>query len=263
MSTATPSLTSHLTSLSSVRPYSAATEHAFLTRAGNGTLSKDALALYLSQDRLYVAHGSVTFLGQLLAKIPFSSSRSFSSPKEKFLQRIVRIIDYALQNVIREVNFFNNVAEKFALDINAWNERKSTRDYLAELARVGACGTMEDGVIFLWAMERVYMDAWKYVGSLATANQESEPPSSTRKVVKFLVNNWTNADFAGFVSDLDHVVNYLEIKPGTDAWTRAEEIWSRVVELEEAFWPDVEHEEEELALLRVVSDLPASESSES
>lgn len=29
----------------------------------------------------------------------------------------------------------------------------------------------------------------------------------------------------------------LNIKPGSEAWLRAEEIWGRVVELEEAFWP--------------------------
>lgn len=155
MSTTAPSLTSHLTALSTLRPYSAATEHAFLTRAGNGTLSKDALGLYLSQDRIYAAHGYVTFLGQLLAKIPFSSSRPFKSPYEKLLQRIVRIVEYSLQNVIREVNFFVGTASKFELDIDGWKERKGTRDYLAELGRIGAAGTMEDCVIFLWAMERV------------------------------------------------------------------------------------------------------------
>jgi len=223
------------------------------TRAGKGTLSKDALGLYLSQDRLYAAHGYVTFLGHLLSKIPFSSSRPFDSPKEKFLQRIVRIIDYSLQNVIREVNFFGTVAEKFGLELDGWKERKGTRDYLAELTRVGASGTWEDGVIFLWAMERVYMDAWKYVGSLTSPEQPSINPTPTQQAVAFLVGNWTNDDFAGFVSDLNNVVNRLEIEPGTEAWTRAEEIWARVVELEEAFWPDVENEEQELASLRVVS----------
>ena len=28
-------------------------------------------------------------------------------------------------------------------------------EYTAEMARVGACGTLEDGLVFLWAMERV------------------------------------------------------------------------------------------------------------
>lgn len=42
----------------------------------------------------------------------------------------------------------------------------------------------------------------------------------------------------------------LGIEKGSEAWVRAEQIWQRVVELEEAFWPDVMNEEEELAGLR-------------
>ena len=155
MSSATPSLTSHLVSLSTVRPYSAATEHAFLTQAGKGTLSKDVLGLYLCQDRLFVAHSAIAFLGQVFAKIPFSSSRPFNSPRSQALQRIVRTIDYALKNVIREVNFFNDVAEKFGLDVDGWKERKQTRDYMAELASAGARMTMEESMIFIWSMEKV------------------------------------------------------------------------------------------------------------
>ena len=36
---------------------------------------------------------------------------------------------------------------------------------------------------------------------------------------------------------LTRVTPSLEIAPKTPAFTRAEEIWARVVELEEAFWP--------------------------
>ncbi|TCD71938.1 hypothetical protein EIP91_000070 [Steccherinum ochraceum] len=268
-----PSLTSHLTSLPTARPYSAATHHPFLTAAGSGTLAPASLALFLSQDRLYAAHGYVTFLGHLLTKIPFASSRSFASPEEELFQRVVRIVEYSLQNVLREVGFFGDTAARFGLDLEGWTERKGTRDYLAELARVGALGTMEDCMVFLWAMERVrspspssslcaiwltqsvlwdqvYIDAWKYVGSLVGPEQPSADPSAVQQAVAFLVSNWTNDEFAGFVSDLEHIVNALDIKPNTKAWTRAEEIWARVVELEEQFWPDVEREAEELASLR-------------
>lgn len=41
----------------------------------------------------------------------------------------------------------------------------------------------------------------------------------------------------------------LDIKPGSEAWIRAEEIWGRVVELEEAFWPLCT--DEELTVLSV------------
>ena len=33
------------------------------------------------------------------------------------------------------------------------------------------------------------------------------------------------------------VLRSLGIEPGSPAWVRAESIWARVIELEEAFWP--------------------------
>ncbi len=151
----TVTLTSHLRSLSTTRPYSAATEHEFLSSAGKGTLSPDRLALYLSQDRLYAAHAYPLFLGQILSSIPFSSLDPRDSPEEKFNQRIVKIVGDSLQNIIREVSFFDEVAEKFGLNLDVWKERKATRDYTAEMAWVGAIGTLQDKLVFLWAMERV------------------------------------------------------------------------------------------------------------
>ena len=148
-------LTSHLTSLSTTRPYSAATEHEFLSSAGKGTLSADRLALYLSQDRLYAAHAYPLFLGHILSSIPFSSLHAKNSNQEKFNQRIVKIVGDSLQNIIREVSFFDEIAEKFKLNLDIWRERKATRDYTAEMARVGAVGSLEEKLIFLWAMERV------------------------------------------------------------------------------------------------------------
>ena len=148
-------LTSHLTSLSTSRPYSAATQHPFLTAAGNGTLSHDLLSLYLSQDRIYAAHGYPRFIGLLLASIPFSSRHGVESRDEQLNQRIVRIANYALTNVIREVTFFVETAQDHGLDLDAWKERKQTRDYTAEMIRVASAGRLEDAVVFLWAMERV------------------------------------------------------------------------------------------------------------
>lgn len=59
-------------------------------------------------------------------------------------------------NVRREVGMFSEVEQKYQLPSFAgWRERKATRDYTAEMARVGALGSFEDGLVFLWAMERV------------------------------------------------------------------------------------------------------------
>lgn len=110
-------------------------------------------------------------------------------------------------------------------------------------------------LLIVWPLAtQVYLDAWNYVKSLlpnATAGAGSALPA-----VKELVENWTNPEFVRFVDVLGDLVNRsvsmhdarsdvqsahriyrLSIVPGTPAFLRAEEIWARVVELEEAFWP--------------------------
>jgi formylaminopyrimidine deformylase / aminopyrimidine aminohydrolase len=158
------SLTS-LLSTSSAR-YSAATGHPFLTAAGNGSLSKDRLACWLAQDRIYASHAYPRFIGQLIAKIPFSSAHAPTSAEQQGNDRILRVLSFSLENVVREVGFFKETSEKFGLEIRirrgehdaGWIERKATRDYTAEMARIGAICTLEEGLTFLWAMERVSFD---------------------------------------------------------------------------------------------------------
>ena len=148
-------LTTHLASLSTPRPYAAATQHAFLTAAGTGTLPLPLLSLYLSQDRLYAAHAYPRFLGHLLTHVPYSSSHAMNSREEQLNNDIVKVLSFALVNVRREVGMFGQVEREYGLNFAQWRERKQTRDYTAEMARVGAQGSIEDGLVFLWAMERV------------------------------------------------------------------------------------------------------------
>ncbi|KAI0072927.1 heme oxygenase-like protein [Panus rudis PR-1116 ss-1] len=240
-------LTSHLTALSTTRPLSAATEHDFLTSAGKGTLSPSLLSIYLSQDRLYAAHAYPKFIGHLLASIPFSSLHPLNSPQEKFHRKVVEVLTGSLTNVLRETAFFESVARKYGLQLEGWRERKATRDYTAEMIRIGATGRLEDGLVFLWAMEKVYLDAWTYVKDTRATQSSASGPTS--EAIAELSENWSNPEFVAFVDELANLVNQLDIKPGSETCTRAEEIWGRVIELEEAFWPSGE---DEVAFLRLV-----------
>lgn len=67
--------------------------------------------------------------------------------------------------------------------------------------------------------------------------QINDKNSISASAVASLVSNWTSPEFEEFVSDLSELVDSLEIQPGSDSWKRAEGIWARTVELEEAFWP--------------------------
>ena len=250
----TASLTAHLTSLHlNSTPYSSATEHPFLTAAGNGTLPDALLALWLSQDRIYAAHAYPQFIGHLISKIPFSSSHTLDSIEERKNQQILELLVFSLENIVKEASFFRDVSKKWGLDLECWKERKATRDYTAEMARIANSGTLEDGVVFLWAMEqvsfirtvqsqpeltlsKVYFDAWKYVASLQRKNGSSTIDPSANAVSTF-TSNWTSPEFYKFVEDLAATVNGFDIPPDSVAWKKAKEIWVRIIELEEAFWP--------------------------
>lgn len=155
-------LTAHLQSLSTAVSFTAATQHPFLVAAGTGKLSKELLSLYLFQDRLY-AEAYPRFGGQLLAAVPFSSLDALKSPEEQLNQRIVRVLVYSLQNCMRESqSFFVEVSEKFGLDLEGWRERKATRDYIDAMVATVARGGLAEGLVFIWANERVrlFMVLW-------------------------------------------------------------------------------------------------------
>lgn len=147
-------LTDHLVNLDTVPSYEAATRHSFLSEAGEGTLPSARLALWLSQDRIYAAHAYPRFIGSLISLIPFHEKDTIAGPAEAQNQKILRILVGCLDNIVREVDFFKDTAHKWGLEMEGWKERKGTRDYTAEMARVSKV-SLNEGLVFLWAMERV------------------------------------------------------------------------------------------------------------
>ncbi|EIW78582.1 heme oxygenase-like protein [Coniophora puteana RWD-64-598 SS2] len=230
----TPPLTHHLLSLSTPRPYAVATEHEFLESAGKLTLNADRLAFWLSQDRIYAAHAYPRFIGGLITKIPFESS----GKDEEKNRRTLEMLSQALQGVMDEVRFFEGTAKAHGLNSEGWRERKATRDYTAEMARIASLGTLEEGLVFLWAMEKAYLDAWRYVRSLF--QQPLTDVDETGKAIVELTTHWTNPGFVQFVESLASAVDECYAGKAKDgvAWKSAEELWARVVELEEMFWPN-------------------------
>ncbi|THG98412.1 hypothetical protein EW145_g7430, partial [Phellinidium pouzarii] len=227
------SLTKYLSlSSNTTKPYKYATEHAFLHAARERTLNSRALSLWLSQDRIYAAHAYPRFIGALIAKIPFSAHHGIRSVQEARNQRILALLTFSLQNVVREAGFFLQAAEKHGLDLEGWNERAPTKSYVAEMARVSSWGTLEEGL--------VYLDAWTFVAG--GSNSEFPEDSSAGRAIDELVENWTNIEFIKFVEELREVVDDLGIEQGSDLWTRSEAMWNRTIELEADFWPELGEE---------------------
>lgn len=145
-------LTTHLNALATPTPYTAAISHPFLGAAGSLSLSSNRLGLYLSQDRIYAAQAYPRFIAQLITKIPLDDT--IHAP---LATRTLTLLVGCLTNIVREVAFFDTTARTYnlPLDHGHWHERKATRDYTAEMSRIGALASLEDGLVFLWAMEKV------------------------------------------------------------------------------------------------------------
>ncbi|KAJ6093216.1 hypothetical protein N7486_008505 [Penicillium sp. IBT 16267x] len=97
-----------------------ATTHPFLASAGRGTLSKQILSQWLSQDRLY-AQSYIRFMGQLLTKIRLDSraSNPNASVASTADQQAVDVIIDALVNIRTELRFFESTAREYGLDLSA------------------------------------------------------------------------------------------------------------------------------------------------
>ncbi|KAJ6569533.1 heme oxygenase-like protein [Mycena capillaripes] len=224
-------VTDYLQQLSTTVPYADAVNHQFLRSAGEGTIERSLFSLWLSQDRIYAAYAYPRFIGSLIAAIPFDKSVPLKSAAEAQNRRILKTLTAALENIIKEVEFFVQTADTHRLDLEIWRERKGTMDYIAEMDSIAGSKNIQDGLVFLWAMEKVYLDAWTFVRT-ESQKRLSQPSSPNDVLVAQFVKNWTFPEFGKFVDELADLVNATDI-----GRQRAAEIWERVIELEKDFWP--------------------------
>ncbi|GAA5826777.1 hypothetical protein JCM3770_003986 [Rhodotorula araucariae] len=226
-----------------------ATEHAFLAAAGKHQLSSNKLSEWLTQDRCYALHGYPKFIASLISALPLSSPVHQSAS-----QSTLALLSYALSNIHREVGFFDSLSPRFGLDLSlpptgaqagrlqGGLMRVETRAYVDLLIATGAeagsnGGGMEEGLVLLWAMEKLYNRAWLFAAT------HTPTPSGTDErtfaALSELIDNWTNAEFADFVAKCETEVEKLGLVEGTPEWQRAEEIFRYTVYLEQRFWPDL------------------------
>lgn len=262
---ASHSLTEALLSLPNTsESYKRATQHPFLAQAGMLALSTDSLQRWLTQDRLYALVGYSAFLGTLIAKLPAPIAGP-SSPEGILHRRRLTVLAGAMANIDREVGFFEQVAKENGLDLatkpkptaaqNEVNSHKQvpagsplvdlgllnsiTRGYIDFMVSTASRGTFEEGLVLLWAMEKLYLDAWTFASNhlkpevlSSKANQQSGPA----KALLELIPNWSSVEFAQFVKDIGELVDGLDVKIDSDLGKRLQEVWIVTLWYEERFW---------------------------
>jgi formylaminopyrimidine deformylase / aminopyrimidine aminohydrolase len=171
-----------------------ATRHPFLERVREGTLPEDAFVAWLVQDRLFVGD-LLCFQARLLARAP---------------RRAQRMLAAGALALVDELAWFDEQGKRLGLDLEA-ERLPPTRAYGALLERLEG-EPFEAAITALWALERVYLDAWSFAAPAASPYDA-------------FVEHWTTPEFRAYVDELEVFADPLH----GDAV-------AAVLEAEVAFW---------------------------
>jgi len=211
-----------------------ATEHDFLKRAAQGDLPQEQLVSWLAQDRLY-AISYVSFMGQLLSKVPISSASDRSTTLN---WRIADCLINCLDNIRRELRLFEETAEQcgWTEELGGAKPTIHTQVYRDLFAGAGqGSSTLFRGLVTLWATEKCYLLAWSH----AKAHLPETSSSSQDVMQKVFIPNWSSNEFVEFVDVLERLMDEMATEASVEDIDQAEEQWRQVVWAEENFWPPV------------------------
>ncbi|KAH7034972.1 uncharacterized protein B0I36DRAFT_317333 [Microdochium trichocladiopsis] len=249
------SVTAHLLDLPGTKElYPRATQSRFLELAGQGKLPRHYLSQWLSQDRLY-AQAYVRFIGGLtsLVELPLATaarSQQQQQPGQRDTEtsstlewRILEMLRGCLDNILRELKFFEDTAAQYGIDLasigggkqghdvesagsgDAFGPNGTTQGYInlfdsfggrirAAEARVSGERLSDKmlllkGLVVLWTTEKVYLDAWLYAaaaggGDGTKDSNEDEDGDALRMA---FIPNWTSDEFKAFVEEIRVCLN--------------------------------------------------------
>ncbi|KAH8829435.1 heme oxygenase-like protein [Flagelloscypha sp. PMI_526] len=168
--------------------------HEFVVTASENKLPDAVLALWLAQDKVYASLGYPKFVGALLAALP---EAPFLPGADRIAKenatKAKNMLIFSLENIVKEVH-------------------------------------LKKGLVFLWAMEKVYLDTWTKIHESLV--QKGAPDSA---LLRFAYN-WSTPEFVKFVDEIaDHVNTFIPLS-NVGGYIY---IWERVLEIEVEFWPSL------------------------
>ena len=255
--------------------FSLATTHPFLRLSGLGLVPASTLSRWLSQDRLY-AQSYVSFIGGLIARVHLPYA--FVNDKDNSLRwKIVKVLNASLQNIFRELEFFESVAKRYGLELEkAWEAKDDksgrgfeasggTRQYESLFRAFGTDPTMTllEGMVVLWATEQCYLSAWRYAANQERKQSGSQSPlkngsgwgDQINRTMSTITSEPTDEDKRSkYASDLDggalrkeFIPNWTstdfegfvqEIADATNELAEREEAW-RKLDVYKAVWEHI------------------------
>ncbi|MGH3368166.1 MAG: hypothetical protein ACRDOY_13305 [Nocardioidaceae bacterium] len=182
--------------------WSRATQHPFLEAVRDGTVTESAFDAWLVQDYRFVSD-LLAFQGRLLARAP---------------RRAQAVLAGGAIALVDELTWFEELAAAHQLDLSE-PPKPETAAYLLLLRRLDDADVAV-ALTALWAIERVYLDAWSFAAPGAPAYQ-------------VFVAHWTTQEFATYVGDLEQAADAMAARA---AEPDVETAFRTILDAESRFW---------------------------
>ncbi len=182
--------------------WSHATQHPFLEAVRDGRVTESAFALWFVQDYHFVSD-LLAFQGRLLARAP---------------RRAQAVLAGGAIALVDELVWFEEQADAHQLDLTE-APRPETAAYSVLLRKLDEA-EVAVALTALWAIERVYLDAWSFAAPGAPAHQ-------------VFVAHWTAPRFATYVGELEQAADAVATRR---AEPDVETAFMAILDAECRFW---------------------------
>ncbi|KAL4815808.1 hypothetical protein BDW67DRAFT_191425 [Aspergillus spinulosporus] len=233
------------------------TQHAFLSHAGCGLLTKSALNQWLLQIG-YISRLLVSFTGALIGKIRIPEINNLERDSTF---RCLDLLCAAVNNMKKELEFLEATKRKYGLEVSFAEPNPPTKGFV-DLFNSASCpsATLLKGMVMLWAIETVCCGAPTLQSLPISPPQNSYPlppgapadpdggqsrpkDGQTAALREALIENWKSENFGRFVGACRTIVDELAmVQPPGNGWDKmsaCERVFKQAVWLWGQMFPEV------------------------
>lgn len=227
-------LTEHLLAVDP-KNYHAATHHKLLIEIGNLEVIPRHLSSWIVEDKFYTS-GYIRMLKTMLSRLP--QRKAIKKESVNSTDSLHSLLSFAYENIIREANFFQDLLARYNIASEDLKDMRPLTKKYTDFQQKVAEESDEDlgeALVLLWAMERVFFDAWSHARSLLMEHPPTVNESSHIKTIRELVENWSNEEFKKFVDECAVHVNCLPMSDSVRL-SKYERVYHDMLEYEQRFW---------------------------
>ncbi|KAI0396088.1 heme oxygenase-like protein [Xylariaceae sp. FL0594] len=225
--------------------YRRSTRHGALRLSGQGRLPRDTLNEWLSQDRLY-AQAYARFIGGLVSRVRLPQEVGAEGLSGSLEWRILCLLQKSLAGIMRELQFFEETAATYGLNLETEGQGESrfgpnatTKAYIGlfdsftATARSDSPRSLFEGLVVLWTTEQAYVESWAYAKAQQQKQKQSSDSNDTNTgssdaagttgtttghagdldggaLRDKLIPNWTSPEFHAFVREIRECLDEYE-----------------------------------------------------